>query len=68
MNPEKERPRRRAVEEVGVNGMTESPDHNGGDEQRHGEVEVLLQPSPELDCRSRMLRAEVGRSERVHRD
>jgi hypothetical protein len=45
MYPEKEGPRQRRVEQVLVDGVAESPDYDGCDEQRHGEVEIFIQQS-----------------------
>src|ERR1700733_794774 len=42
MNPKKERPWKGRMEEVLVDTLAESPHHDRGEEQRHGEVEGLV--------------------------
>src|SRR5271165_7061481 len=43
MNPEKKGPRQSWMEQVGIYGVAEAPDHNGRNEQRHKEIKILVQ-------------------------
>ena len=43
MNPEEQGPRHSGMEETGVDGVAEAPDHDRCDEQRHGEIEIPVQ-------------------------
>ncbi len=45
VDPEKDGARRRGVEQVLVDSVTETPDHDGRNEQRHGQVEVFIEES-----------------------
>ena len=52
MNPEKEWPRHGRVEEIVVDCVAEAVNHNGGDQQRHREIEILIHHSFEQGHRA----------------
>src|SRR3984885_15320877 len=67
VNPEKEGARNRGMEEVVVDGVVEAPDNDCGDEQRHGEVEVFVDPAAEGVGRGLLRCAKRMRAKSVHR-
>jgi hypothetical protein len=44
MHPQQNWPSRSGVNKILVNGVAESINDHYGDQQRHGKVEILLQP------------------------